>query len=89
MPFFDVFHTLFDVKNNRLKFYSDIAEITYIKNKMDFFYLYGNIIISLVVIIIIAILIIALILMNKKYTNRDLNSNELPLNPRLYPQNGN
>ena len=87
MPFFELFHTLFDNTNNQLKFYSNIAEITYIKNKMDFFYLYGNIIISLVVIIIIAILIIALILMNKKYTNRDLNSNELPLNPRLCPQN--
>ena len=87
MPFFDVFHTLFDVKNNRLKFYSDIAEITYIKDKMGFFYVYGNIIIFISVIIIIVILIVVLIFINNKYTNKDLNSNELPLNPRLYPQN--
>jgi len=89
MPFFDLFHTLFDGKNNQLKFYSDIAEITYIKDKMSFLMIYGNYVIVISVIIIIVILLIALFCIKSKYTSRDLNVHELSLNNPLYPQNNN
>ena len=58
MPFFEVFHTLFDDDKEQLLFYSDITKIVNIKDKITFWFLYGKIIIIFIVIIIfISILI--------------------------------
>ena len=57
MPFFELFHTLFDDQNQQLVFYSDKSNIIYIKDKITFWFLYKNIIIITIFIIIVIIAI--------------------------------
>ena len=67
MPFFEVFHTLFDDKNQELLFYSDISNIIYIQDKITFWFLYGKmIIIFIIIIIIISSLILCCCCFNSK-----------------------
>ena len=72
MPFFELFHTLFDDQNQQLVFYSDKSNIIYIKDKITFWFLYKKIIITIIIIVIITILIVLCCLLCKKKEKKNM-----------------
>ena len=86
MPFFHIFHTLFDIGENKIRFYTEFSEIVYIKKQMPFFFLYGNIILFSISIIFISLLIIFIIFAYKKYMN-PISEHNPSSSLRLVPSN--